>query len=313
MSFSRLRSTGLWTFDSVVEDFEFEAFDENLSHALDGKDGGAYVLDADMSIGGGVGASWTFTLPVDFDGDVAIGDSGADDLFVNSTFNFDGVGTFSSAVEFFDDITFSGNVTVEPGGDVLVDADLVTIGADFDADFVVNSGTAFNNAVAVDGDFTVQPGNDVLLDGDTVQIGDNFDADFVVNSATGFYNSVTFNEPVTVADTLSIGSVVSFTSSGKIKYRQQVVASDANQTVIAAQVDTFYIPTGVFSADRQVQIDDTGAQDGMRIFFMSHDSTNHCTVLRPGGAGIGSFGGASGQMSWAERIAGIWQMQQSDE
>lgn len=52
MSFARLRSPGLWAPNSVVEPEEFEQLDENLSHALDGQNGGVYTPNLPLEIGG---------------------------------------------------------------------------------------------------------------------------------------------------------------------------------------------------------------------------------------------------------------------
>lgn len=40
--FTRLRAMGAWIFNSTVDPDEWEAFDENLSNAIDGADGGTY-------------------------------------------------------------------------------------------------------------------------------------------------------------------------------------------------------------------------------------------------------------------------------
>ncbi len=50
--FSRIRAIGQWLFNSVVEAAEWEAFDENLSNAIDGKDGGAYAPTDPIEFGG---------------------------------------------------------------------------------------------------------------------------------------------------------------------------------------------------------------------------------------------------------------------
>lgn len=52
MSFARLRSPGLWAPNSVIEPEEFEQLDENLSHALDGQNGGVYTPNLPLEIGG---------------------------------------------------------------------------------------------------------------------------------------------------------------------------------------------------------------------------------------------------------------------
>ncbi len=52
MSFSRVRSSGLWIPNSTVEPHEFEKIDRNLSRAVDGHDGGAYAPSAPIEVGG---------------------------------------------------------------------------------------------------------------------------------------------------------------------------------------------------------------------------------------------------------------------
>lgn len=50
--FVRLRPSGFWTIASVVTPAEFEAFDENLSKAINGDDGGTWAPSAQIVIGG---------------------------------------------------------------------------------------------------------------------------------------------------------------------------------------------------------------------------------------------------------------------
>jgi hypothetical protein len=103
--------------------------------------------------------------------------------------------------------------------------------------------------------------------------------------------------------------VVSFASSGKLAYRSVVNALDANQTVLAAQVDTYYCPNGVMSANRNVTIDDTGATNGMRVRFWNNDTTQLLTVKGPGATTLALIGGAGSSYSCeVERIAGVWQL-----
>lgn len=59
MSFSRIRSPGAWTLNSVVDPAEFEALDANLANAIDGDAGGTYNPTAQLIIGGGYGLKVT--------------------------------------------------------------------------------------------------------------------------------------------------------------------------------------------------------------------------------------------------------------
>jgi hypothetical protein len=52
MTFARLRPSGLWVPRTAITPEEWEQFDENLSSAIDGADGGAYAPSNPIEIGG---------------------------------------------------------------------------------------------------------------------------------------------------------------------------------------------------------------------------------------------------------------------
>lgn len=300
MTIARLRPPGGWTGGSTVAAAEFEHIDANLAEAIDGR-GGTYALTQPLIIGNdnvtiseslGVGQNLTVAGNAEVDGDLEV--SGAVDVVgdlavsanahVTGTLDVNGAIDVNGAADFASTVTAHGNVgmngTLSVGGDV-----------NFEAEFDVDGAASFGSTAAFAGNATFSDG---------VTFNDNIDANgnCFLGGASGFVEflgTVTAREPV------------SFDDDGKLVYRHQIVSTDANQTLIAAKVDTFFIPTGVLSTDRQVTIDDTGASDGMRVRCFSRDSANFCTVLRPGGSPAGgSFGGASPNWVEIERIGGVW-------
>jgi hypothetical protein len=295
----RNRAEGGYAGTTTIASAEFEHFDKYLSEAVHGQ-GGTYVLTQPLILGGDnfvvvenveVGGALTVTGATILNGDVDI-DASIDitgNAAVGGTLDIGGTASFGAGVDITGAVLMHSSVGIDGAlsvaGDVTFSDDLTVEGlATFSDSVIFDDTTTFNAAASFE--------EDVYFNGTA----------FVCQSQAVFFEDVTLR------------NVVSFADAGKIVYRQKVVATDANQTVLAAQVDSFIVPAGVFSANREVTIDDTGAANGMRIHFISYDASNHCTVLRPGGgAGMGSFGGASGQMAWAERINGVWEMQQSDE
>ena len=286
--FTRLRDPGLWTFDTAVEDFEFEGFDENISNALDGQDGGAYSLAADMEIGStGPSVGWTFDLVVIFD----------DFTQFNEDATFSAGAAFHDPVFFTDDATFE-QVTVNAFADF---NGLVS----FQDDVHFFAETEFEDTATFDG---------IVIFNDFTQYNEfaTFSAGATFGDPSFFLDTVEVQGAAEFQAAVEIQGPLTFSGAGKAVQRQQLVATDGNQTLVAAQVDTFFIPDGIFSTDRQVTIDDTGAQDGMRVTLWSEDGSNFCTVRRPGGTAIGSFGGASAQLTFIERVGGVWYHRSSD-
>lgn len=298
MSFPRLRPPGLWTFDTVVDPEEFEAFDANIANALDGLNGGVYALLDDLEIGG----------------------TGA--FLVSTSAEFSGGFTeFTGSVGFDDDVTFSASSpvlflgTVGFGNDVDFSGGTVTLGASGSDAIVVdgffqvnetsnfNAGVFFNDEVAFD---AVVGFNAYAQFNDSV----GFDDDVTFGDVTIFSELATFDD-VLIGGVLTMGAAVvgapmTFTGTGKVLSRT-VAGSDGATTYQAANVDNVFVAPGTLSASQNYTIGDTGAENGMRIRFVNEDPTHTIFVKHPGGSGLDSIGGSATKV-WGEyeRISGAW-------
>jgi hypothetical protein len=285
MSFSRVRLPGLWIDGTTVPGTEWEQFDENLSNALDGADGGTYSLSDHLIIGGVPGV--VFGVEVD------------------SIFN--GEALFQREVTFDDLVTVDGEfVTTNTstfGGDVDINAALAVSGTvGLLGDVLI--GDAAGDALLVAATTTAfSPWNfqdDVTFDGviiaEAAQFNDvvefNFDSEF---NGDAFFNAVTFREPV------------GFTGTGKIKWRNKTISVAGDQSVVAANYDQVYVPSGVLVADATITISDTNAEDGMQIRFTTADGTYAVGVETPTGSVLG-LKNISGFYRSAvyQRIDGVW-------
>ncbi len=303
---SRIRAPGLWTFDSVVSGAEFEAFDANLAEAIDGR-GGVYDLDEPLVIGGDtvrivqnldVNGSLEVDISFTVNGDAAIvGDlSVGDDLTVINDLSVGGTGSIDGSLGVGTELDVGGNLTVDfavgIGTDLLVGDD-----ATITNDLIVGGNVDVTGNIGLDGNINV--GGDVVVT-DDLDVGN--DLDVVGDALLGGAGGVVQFRGITTAQ-----KPLSFTGDGKIVWRQQVAATDANQTVVAAQVDSFYWPNGILSVGtRNVTIDDTGAANGMRVIFRSADTSFSFLVKDPGGGNLESLHGTTKQWGYAERINGAW-------
>lgn len=272
--FERQRPDGFWTFNSVVEDFEFEYIDESLSNALDGKEAGAYSIENDMVIGGADPLiEWRFETIVRCNeglfvnggfyayGDAQIGIGSGDDLTIAATTEFDAEATFNDAATFI-------------------------AAAQFNADVVVGNAA-----------------------------GD----DFTVNATSVFEGQVTFEDNVYMNDALvmagdlhfeggAIVTPVGFADAGKLLFRSKTISSPGNQSVRPAEFDTVYVPSGIVDDGDEIDIDDTGAENGMRITFVTRDTVNAFSVTGMADAFSYPMKNAAGSYRSVtfERIGGVW-------
>jgi hypothetical protein len=285
VTIARRRNPGLWLDIVAVSGADFEHFDANLAEAVDGR-GGAYILVEDLEFGGAdlilgdnlevgndlsVGGDLQVSGNAIMVGDLTVGVDDTDVFTTEATTSFLGPSTFAREVTF---------------------ADLVIAEADwtFEQDVDVGGNLDVGGDIALTGSLTVGGG---------LYVAGSLDADgnCYLGGASGI---------VEVLGTTTIRKPVSFGNEGKLRWRQQLVATDANQTCLGAQVDSFILPNGVFTAARSVTIDDTGATDGMRINFRSRDTSFLLTVKDPGGNNLDTLAGATLPWGYAERIGGSW-------
>jgi carbonic anhydrase/acetyltransferase-like protein (isoleucine patch superfamily) len=286
MTIARRRAEGLWVDGSTVSGLDFEHFDANLAEAVDGR-GGAYILTEDLEFGGAdliLGNNLQVVGNATVDGDITIGD----DLLVTGDATVSGNATVTAALTVGMGLSVAASATILGG---------LTIGTDI----------AIGDDATIAGDLTVTGpstlgnaniGGALVVTGSTTLAGSlDADGNCYLGSASGF---------VEVLGTTTVRENMSFGGDGKVVWRQQTVATDANQTSIAAQVDSFILPNGVFTAARSVTIDDTGAADGMRVNFRSRDTSFIITVKDPGGNNLDTLHGTTKPWGYAERIGGSW-------
>lgn len=266
---SRIRSAGLWTPGSVVEEPEWELFDENQSQAVDGR-GGTYAPSQPITIGEsspGVGGLRVTAL-FETRGDTIIGENTFDTLTVraatelaagfevtNSPGNFNAGMTVNSGTGQFNGPLVATSTT-QLQGSVVLNSTLSVFGT---AQFAVlaqfQSGIAMTGGVlGVTGDAT---------------IGDNAGHILTVNASTAFNSPVEFRDPVTLAD------------NGHIRKRV-IQGADGDATYGINDAD--HIQAFGLTADRVYTLSTTGAATGSRISFtnetVSWQVTAGGTVLK---------------------------------
>lgn len=266
------RVGNVWTSLSNLTAGEMQLIDFNAADAISGL-GGTYALDEDMVIGGDPGVEWSFDLPVSF-AETATFDIAVFDSFTQ----FNALATFSAGASFGDETFFDDTATFN-----IAVFDSFT---QFNALATFSAGASFGDEAFFNDDATFNA--DGIFEGDVYFNG----TAFLCQSQSVFFDTVTLRD------------VVSFTSAGKLAYRSVTNATNADHTVLGAQVDSYYNPNGVLSGATNVTIDDTGATDGMRIKFWNNDNTHNLTVRGPGATVLEVMGANTG--CEAERIGGVW-------
>jgi hypothetical protein len=273
-----------WFDDTDLLVTEMELIDEQLSEAISGL-GGVYAFTEDLVLGGAPGVGVIFTTDfVSFGGDVTIAGEFAvyNDVQISETLHVDGL------VAFDDDLVVLGALDI--GTDVQIGATLHVDGiVAFDDDLSVLGNLEVAGDQHVSGVSTLR---DVAVGGDFTALG------------PVFLGGV--SDDVDVLGTAIFRKRLAFVDSGKIEYRQKVISTDAVQSVIAAQTDTVFLPNGVFTITRAIDIDDTGATNGMRVYFHNADPTHGLQVRDPGVATLGTVLGGTRTWGFAERINGTW-------
>lgn len=281
MSFSRVRTAGLWVDGSTVAGSEFETLDANLANALDMLGGGAYSLAANVNVGGGVGIEWNFDLPVDFNDAVTF----FQPVFFDESTTFDGPVNFYHPVSFADDVTFSDPV-------VFNDTTDFNFAANFDAAAFFNSDVYLGNAPA-----------DSLL----VYATSAFTGNATFDGTADFNGAVTFDGAAAYTGTVVTNSAGNFRVR---RVHRQTLGADADATIDVTLTDHVTVLPGVLSAARNYTISDTGAVNGDRVRFSNFDTTFGIVIENPSGTTIAGLTLATGVPRWCdvERISGAWRV-----
>lgn len=279
------RAGGIWADNTDLLHAEMADIDAKTVDSFSST-GGVYALASNWIVGGSPGVGIEFDVQLD-----------TADLVTHGTLTVDD-SLFQNGQAFFaDDATFSGpNFTVTSAimefGDSTADLFVFNAHGNFQGQVNFNDDVFCNDVLHVSGELF---GADVSLSGFLDANGNCF------LGGSGF---VEFLGDVTAR------TVIGFADNGKVKWRNKVIAAPGNQSVVAALFDTVLIPASVLAAGNGITIDDTGAQDGMRIEFTTEDAaTAGIHVATPGGFAV-PLQSASGlyQTCAFQRIAGTWRI-----
>jgi hypothetical protein len=149
--FARQRDPGLWTFDSVITGAELEYWDASIANAIDGLNGGAYSLTADVTIGGDPFVAWVFDLQTTFNGGTIFSSTAlfTGDVTLQGLATFDGGTTFNGAVILNDYANFFGAADFQDNLTVLGIASLQG-GVNLSGAVAVSGPTTFSSAASAD-------------------------------------------------------------------------------------------------------------------------------------------------------------------
>jgi len=277
---NHLFTRALWSPDTDLLYTELEDLDAKTVDSLSAT-GGTYALTDYLIIGGAPGLSIQFDVPLNVAGASVHGVLSVDDsTYLSATLDVGGDATFAGT-------NFNLNSPFMNFGDS--SADLFTFNAHgtFEAGVNFNDGVFFNDSATFNSGATF---NDFL----------NADGNCFLGSVAGFVEflgAVTSRVPISFAD------------AGKVKWRNKTLTVTGNQSVVAAQVDTVFVPNGLMGAGNIVTIDDTGAEDGMRIEFATTEVTNVVAITTPAALTTPIKNAAAAFQTVAyQRIAGVWQV-----
>lgn len=276
-----VRAGNVWASLSDLTSAEMALLDFNAAHSIDDR-GGTYALEEDMVIGGGVGITWDFELPVNFGEDVDIlaplyvsGATTIDATFaVLDDATLEGV-TFNGAAEFENDVYFNGTAFLCQSQAVFLGTATFQDDAEFQEPVVFEDEATFDTDAVFDGD--------VYLNGTAV----------VCQSQISFSNTIT-------------GS-----GAGRIRARRvhrQAIGGNADASYAVTSYDHVHVPAATLSAPRTYTIDDTGSIDGDKMRFSSHDVGFSVAIHRPGGVALTSIKGDAKLSCDVERIGGLWKV-----
>jgi hypothetical protein len=298
MSFNRVRTAGLWIDGSTFGSAEIEQIDANLANALDMLDGGAYAPQSSITVGGAPGVFWEFAIPASFDDRV--------DVF----------GSFAA----YSDVFLGGDGTESIVANGHVDLlGVITVGASGADAFTIEAFTTYNDLVTHNGavyyydNVTFAHGFDasgtILMHDGSVVIGDSGADALTVNAFTTFNDIEIHNGSAYFYGTPTFATPIEFSGTGKVKWRTKSISVTGNQTVVAANYDTVYIGPGTMANLNSITIDDTGAEDGMRIEFANDDTGANIEVRTPAGSSLYLLNQPGSRHDVAyQRIAGTWRI-----
>jgi hypothetical protein len=244
--------------------------------------GGTYAITENLIIGGAPGTYCQFDISAIFAGATVYG-----------------------VFEAFGNVGMYGDVTIgSGGGDVLN----VQSAATFHDAFTV-LGYAEMGDTTVTGEFTATGNsffNDPAYFFDNVQFSGGV---VTASSPFDFTSLTTFADQATFYEQVVFQKAIVLTGEARIKQRQ-AIGGNADATYDAKTYTHVHCPAGTLSAIRAYTIGDTGAQNGDRMRFSTHDTGFGINVTSPVGDIIKQIKYGTGLWPWVdvERILGTWRL-----
>jgi hypothetical protein len=265
--FTRVRPSGFWTLNSVVDPAEFEQFDAQLYAAINGDAGGTWAPSIPITIGG-AGINVTGLLA-------------ADDVEIGGTLEVGGQALFNAPVT--------------------IDNDLAVNGA-----AVFYDGVTFNDTVSFDGPAQVETGNTFTVgNGATLSIPSG-GTQTIASGATFTIASgatVTIGAATTFNGAMSLTKRIGLSSNAAISIRRVAGADaataygvvSASGTVVADEVDI-----GTLTAARTYTVDDGIAGDRIRFTKLGTDAFTVTIRNQADSATIATLGPKPGSYTWVD-------------
>jgi hypothetical protein len=276
------RAGGVWADDTDLLHTEMADIDAKTVDSISAT-GGTYAITENLIIGGAPGTYCQFDIS-------AIFTAGA---------------TVYGVFEAFGGVGMYDNVTIgSGGGDVLN----VQSAATFHDAFTV-LGYAEMGDTTVTGEFTATGNsffNDPAYFFDNVQFSGGV---VTANSPFDFISLTTFSDQATFYEQVVFQKAIVLTGEARIKQRQ-AIGGNADATYDAKTYTHVHCPAGTLSATRAYTIGDTGAQNGDRMRFTTHDTGFGVNVTSPTGDLLKQIKYGTGLWPWVdvERILGTWRL-----
>jgi hypothetical protein len=271
--FSRVRVFGLWVVNSTLLPSEMELFDAQLSKAINGDEGGVWAPSSLIEVGGSgikITGPCVVTSEAQLQGGATV--TGGN-LAVANDANIQGNATVGGTLE------VAGETTITDTLNVAV-ALMVQDGAAIGGEIVGLAG-----ATITGGDLNV--GDDIVCQGNAEIAGTlDVDGNAAIGGTLGV-GSTTVTGTLTTTGNASLGgtlavtgdATLSGTTIAKGRFRRRVLTmGDAGATVSVADYDLIYMPPGVLTADRTLNISTSGALEGDVIRVLCLDTTHFLDV-----------------------------------
>lgn len=271
--FNRVRTSGLWVSSSVLLPAEMEAFDANQSKAVNGDEGGVWAPSDPIEIGGDglkVTGACVVTSEAQLQGGATITGgnlSVADDADVQGNATVAGTLDVGGETTISDDLNVTNNLAVQGTatitGEILGNGGATITGGDLNVgdDIVCQGNAEIAGTLDVDGNAAI---------GGTLGVG-----------STTVDGTLTATGNASLGGTLAVtgNATLSGTTTAKGRFRRRVLTmGDAGDTVSVSDYDLVYMPSGVMTAGRTLNISTTGAVDGDVIRVCCEDTTYDLNV-----------------------------------